>query len=97
MPDANRTDANRTAETKPPRRIAGHALKMTWSGEYGAESSSTGTCRCGRWEESAGNQDEVRFEYRAHLRRAWETSRAAAEAAEVGDLQPTGASRGDAR
>jgi len=54
-----------------PRRIAGHALTLRWSGEYGSESSSTGTCKCGRWEESASNQDEVRFEYRHHLRRVW--------------------------
>lgn len=45
-----------------------HALTVEWSGEYGAESSSTGTCRCG-WQESASSQDEVRFEYREHLRR----------------------------
>jgi hypothetical protein len=49
-------------------RAPGHALRMEWSGETGAESSSTGFCRCG-WEESASSQDEVRFEYRMHLRR----------------------------
>ncbi|HWL78026.1 hypothetical protein [Microbacterium sp.] len=48
-------------------RIKGHALKLEWSGERGAESSSTGTCECGDWEESASNQREVRFEYRMHL------------------------------
>ena len=47
-------------------RVPGHALTMEWSGEYGAESSSTGTCKCG-WTESASSQDEVRFEYRCHL------------------------------
>jgi hypothetical protein len=49
-------------------RVPGHALKVTWSGEYGIESSSTGECKCG-WQESASNQHEVRFEYRHHLRR----------------------------
>lgn len=48
------------------RRIPGHALTVEWSGEYGAESSSTGTCRCG-WSESASSQREVRNEYRWHL------------------------------
>jgi hypothetical protein len=48
-------------------RVKGHALSMEWSGEYGAESSSTGTCKCGKWEESASSQKEVRFEYRMHL------------------------------
>ena len=49
-------------------RLAGHALTVEWSGERGAESSSTGYCRCG-WSESASSQHEVRFEYRMHLRR----------------------------
>lgn len=61
------------AQTTTPRRIKGHALTMAWSGEYGDESSSTGTCKCGTWEESASNQNEVRFEYRMHLRRVWQT------------------------
>src|SRR3972149_12261944 len=39
---------------------------MTWSGEYGVESSSTGECICG-WTESASSQREVRNEYRSHL------------------------------
>jgi hypothetical protein len=39
---------------------------MEWSGERGAESSSTGFCKCG-WSESAGGQREVRNEYRHHL------------------------------
>lgn len=52
-----------------PRRIKGHALTMEWSGERGVDSSSTGTCKCGKWEESASNQSEVRFEYREHLRK----------------------------
>lgn len=44
-----------------------HALvHVEWNGEYGEESSSTGTCRCG-WQESASSQNEVRFEYRMHL------------------------------
>lgn len=47
--------------------VQGHALTVEWSGEYGAESSSTGTCRCG-WQESASSQREVRNEYRHHLR-----------------------------
>jgi DnaJ-class molecular chaperone len=47
-------------------RAKGHKLTMTWSGEYGVESSSTGTCPCG-WQESASNQTVVRFEYRQHL------------------------------
>lgn len=48
-------------------RVPGHRLTMEWSGEYGQESSSTGFCPCG-WQESASNQNEVRFEYRCHLR-----------------------------
>lgn len=48
-------------------RIPGHALSLEWSGEYGWESSSTGTCKCGTWQESASSQDVVRFEYRLHL------------------------------
>ena len=47
-------------------RLKGHRLSMEWSGEYGEESSSTGTCPCG-WTESASNQREVRAEYRHHL------------------------------
>ena len=49
-------------------RVGGHKLTLEWSGEYGVESTSTGTCRCG-WTESASSQDEVRNEYRFHLRR----------------------------
>lgn len=52
-----------------PRRYIGapgHALTIEWSGEYGAERSSTGTCKCG-WEESASSGAEVRFEYRCHI------------------------------
>lgn len=59
-----------------PLRVPGHALRMEWSGEYGAESTSTGFCRCG-WTESASSQHEVRFEYRNHLR---DMNRAAAAA-----------------
>lgn len=50
------------------RRVKGHRLSLEWSGEYGVESSSTGTCACGKWQESASNQSEVRQEYRWHLR-----------------------------
>ena len=49
-------------------RAKGHALRLEWSGERGAEASSTGTCACG-WEESASSQKEVRHEYRCHLMR----------------------------
>lgn len=49
-------------------RIKGHKLTMTWSGEYGEESSSTGTCLCG-WSESGSSQSVVREEYRHHLRK----------------------------
>jgi hypothetical protein len=53
----------------PPKgtKVPGHSLSMEWSGEYGAESSSTGTCKCGNWTESASTQFEVRREYRWHL------------------------------
>lgn len=44
---------------------------MTWSGEYGEESSSTGECPCG-WTESGSSQNVVRFEYRQHLKRVQE-------------------------
>lgn len=47
----------------------GLALSMEWSGEYGAESTSTGTGKCGAWEESASSQREVRHECRVHLRK----------------------------
>ena len=47
-------------------RLRGHRLTLEWSGEYGAESSSTGYCSCG-WTESASSQREVRAEYRYHL------------------------------
>jgi len=50
---------------------SGHALKMTWSGEFGQESSSTGYCKCG-WTESASSQVVVREEYRCHLLRVLE-------------------------
>ena len=48
-------------------RAKGHKLTMEWSGEYGVESSSTGTCSCGFWEESASSQREVQWEYKCHL------------------------------
>jgi hypothetical protein len=52
----------------PPKgtRVKGHALTLTWSGEYGDERSSTGSCTCG-WAESASNQNKCRYEYRWHL------------------------------
>jgi hypothetical protein len=49
-------------------RVPGHKLTLTWSGERGAESSSTAHCACG-WSESASNQRECRWEYLNHLRR----------------------------
>ena len=57
-------------------RLAGHKLSMEWSGQFGADSISTGTCSCGKgdggcvWQESASNQREVRAEYRRHLAKA---------------------------
>lgn len=51
-----------------PLRAKGHALTVEWSGEHGAESTSTGTCRCG-WTESTSSDRETRFEYRMHLRK----------------------------
>lgn len=50
------------------RRAKGHKLTVEWSGEYGENSSSTGTCPCG-WEESGSSQAVVRQEYRWHLDR----------------------------
>lgn len=50
--------------TKP---LKGHKLTLTWSGEYGVESSSTAHCACG-WQESGSSQEVCRFEYRQHLR-----------------------------
>lgn len=47
-------------------RASGHRLTVEWSGEYGYESSSTGTCTCG-WAESGGSEEVVREEYRWHL------------------------------
>jgi len=47
-------------------RAAGHSLAFRWSGETGAESSSTGYCTCG-WSETCGSQHEVRNEYGHHL------------------------------
>ena len=54
-----------------PKRIKGHKLSLEWSGEYGQESSSTGTCICG-WSETCSSQKQVRHEYRCHLRTVWE-------------------------
>lgn len=60
-----------TQLTMPKRaRIPGHKVTMEWSGEYGEESSSTGTCTCG-WEESCSSQREVRNEFGFHKRRMW--------------------------
>lgn len=52
--------------TRKRLRLAGHKLTMEWSGEYGYESSSTGTCPCG-WMEHGSSQEVVRDEYRFHL------------------------------
>lgn len=57
----------RTRRRRKALRLPGHRLTVTWSGERGNESSSTGSCSCG-WQESASNAAEVRFEYRHHLR-----------------------------
>jgi hypothetical protein len=56
---------------KRPRKLKGHKLTLTWCGEYGEESSSTGTCTCG-WEESASSQKVCREEYRWHLEQVYE-------------------------
>lgn len=51
-----------------PVRLVGHKLTVEFSGERSrAERSSTGTCKCG-WSESASTQNEVRFEYRMHIK-----------------------------
>lgn len=50
-------------------RVPGHKLTLEWSGEHGAESVSTGYCGCGKWDESASNQHEARWEYKCHLAR----------------------------
>jgi len=47
-----------------------HKLTLEWSGEYGQEASSTGTCKCG-WEESCSSQAEVRNEYGFHLQKVF--------------------------
>jgi len=52
-------------QTKP---LKGHKLTLTWSREYGIESSSTAECACG-WQESHSNQAGCRMEYRLHLAR----------------------------
>lgn len=61
-------------------RLKGHKLTITWSGEYGVESSSTGKCPCG-WTESGSSQAVVRFEYHMHLIR----ERAELEASKTGE------------
>lgn len=48
-------------------RVPGHRLSLEWSGERGEESSTTGTCACGDWQESGSSQKVVRDEYRHHL------------------------------
>lgn len=64
--------------TRRPKRIKGHKLTLTFSGERSrAERSSTGTCACG-WEESASTQAEVRNEYGFHLERVWQRSQSSA-------------------
>lgn len=70
----------RVRTRRAPTRVPGHALTITWSGEFGIESSSTGECKCG-WMESASNQHEVRFEYRHHLRDMQERLQRQVEAA----------------
>lgn len=62
-----------TTKTNPVRRLPGHKLTVEWSGEYGENSSSTGTCPCG-WTESGSNREVVRDEYRWHLQRVAERS-----------------------
>lgn len=58
--------------TMPERaQVPGHKLLLEWSGEYGEESSSMGTCTCGKWEESCSSQREVRNEFGFHKRRMW--------------------------
>ena len=54
----------RIKHTKPLR---GHKLTIEWSGEYGIESTSTGTCKCG-WTESGSSREIVRDEAEAYLR-----------------------------
>jgi len=52
-----------------PTRLVGHKLTVEFSGERSREErSSTGYCICG-WSESASTQNEVRFEYRVHVKR----------------------------
>jgi len=58
-----------------PIRVPGHKLTITWSGEYGIESSSTGTCLCG-WSESGSNREIVRDEYHHHMRKVEAEQRA---------------------
>lgn len=48
-------------------RVKGHKVVMQWSGERGAESSSTAVCSCG-WQESASSQKECWNEYRFHVK-----------------------------
>ena len=44
-------------------RVTGHKLLVE-----SAEGESTGTCTCGRWQESGSTRAVVRDEYRHHLR-----------------------------
>lgn len=60
------TRRGQTRRRRKALRVPGHKLTITWSGETGIESSSTGECTCG-WQEAASNQHHVRFEYRHHL------------------------------
>ena len=53
---------------KRTRPLKGHKLSIEWSGEYGIESTSTGTCKCG-WTESCSSREIVRDEYGWHLER----------------------------
>lgn len=59
------------SEQRPRGRgVRGHKLSMSWSGEYGDESTSTGECTCG-WSESGSSQNVVHDEYAWHLDREW--------------------------
>lgn len=67
---------------RKPIRLPGHALTIEWSGERGAQSSSTGYCKCGKWQESHSAQWGVRQEYRWHLERVLELAQSASEQAD---------------
>jgi len=52
----------------PVLKVPGHKLTVTWNGEHGKESGSTGTCTCG-WTESCNSRGAVNTEFRNHLAR----------------------------